>query len=77
MEVERPRCIESTALGAAYMAGLTVGFWSGEDDLADNWALDRRFVPSMDEAERRRHTDGWDHAVRCARLWSATDNSQR
>ena len=77
MDVERPRCIESTALGAAYMAGLTVGFWSCEDDLRDNWSLDRRFVPAMGEAERRAHIDGWDHAVRCARLWSYTDNSQR
>ena len=77
MDVERPRCIESTALGAAYMAGLTVGFWSCEDDLRENWTLDRRFVPAMGEAERRAHIDGWDHAVRCARLWSYTDNSQR
>ena len=70
MEVERPRCIESTALGAAYMAGLTVGFWDGEDDLRENWSLDRRFVPQMGEAERQEHIRGWNHAVRCARLWS-------
>ena len=76
MEVERPRCIESTALGAAYMAGLAVGFWDGEDALRENWSLDRRFVPQMDEAERQEHINGWNRAVRCARLWSETDNSQ-
>ena len=55
------------------MAGLTVGFWDGEDDLRDNWSLDRRFVPHMDEAERQDRIRGWNHAVRCARLWSDTE----
>lgn len=73
MDVERPRCIESTALGAAYMAGLTVGFWRDEDELMENWTLDRRFVPVMAEDERREHVSGWNHAVRCARLWSSPD----
>ena len=76
MEVLRPRCIESTALGAAYMAGLTVGFWDDEGDLSDNWSLDRKFVPRMDPAEREEHIRGWNHAVRCARLWSESDSSQ-
>ena len=76
MEVLRPRCIESTALGAAYMAGLTVGFWDDEGDLSDNWSLDRKFVPRMDPAGREVHIRGWNHAVRCARLWSESDSSQ-
>ena len=73
VEVQRPKCIESTALGAAYMAGLAVGFWSSEDELSGNWSLDRVFLPSMSEAEREEHIRGWDHAVRCAKTWSATD----
>ena len=75
MEVERPRCIESTALGAAYTAGLTVGFWDGEDDLRANWALDRRFVPSMPREWRDELVRGWERAVRCARLWSETERT--
>ena len=72
MDVERPRCIESTALGAAYMAGLTTGFWNGTGDLRDNWSRDRSFTPSMDEGSRRELIAGWEHAVRCARVWSET-----
>lgn len=72
MDVERPRCIESTALGAAYMAGLTVGFWSDRDDIRRNWSLDRRFVPAMDDSRRDELIRGWERAVRCARLWSET-----
>ncbi len=73
MEVERPRCIESTALGAAYAAGLTVGFWKDREDLRANWSLDRRFVPTMSGPERDARISGWHRAVRCARLWSETD----
>lgn len=73
MDVERPRCIESTALGAAYMAGLTIGFWNGEDDLRENWSLGRRFEPSMSPDRRDELIRGWRHAVRCARIWSETD----
>lgn len=62
--VERPKCIESTASGAAYMAGLTVGFWDGLDDIRDMWSLDRRFEPIMADSVRKEKLDGWYSALR-------------
>lgn len=73
VDVERPSCIESTALGAAYMAGLAVGFWRDEEDLVANWGLDCKFVPRISEARRKEMIGGWDRAVKCARTWSVTD----
>ncbi len=70
VRVVRPKVIESTALGAAYMAGLTVGFWNDRGELAENWALDREFIPSMSEDERSERMAGWRKAVECARAWS-------
>ncbi|MFF2369994.1 glycerol kinase GlpK [Agromyces sp. NPDC058110] len=61
--VVRPVVAETTALGAAYAAGLAVGFWSGLDDLAKNWQEDKRWTPSMDEAERDRLDRSWKKAV--------------
>ncbi|GAA1942898.1 glycerol kinase GlpK [Agromyces allii] len=61
--VVRPVVAETTALGAAYAAGLAVGFWSGLDDLAKNWQEDKRWTPSMDEAERERLDRSWKKAV--------------
>jgi glycerol kinase len=65
--VVRPKVIETTALGAAYLAGLAVGFWGGTDDVRANWQVDRTFEPraSADEAAERRHA--WDDAVRRSR----------
>ncbi|MBR5342376.1 MAG: glycerol kinase GlpK [Oscillospiraceae bacterium] len=68
-DVYRPRCIETTALGAAYLAGLAVGYWTGLDDVRNNWAVDRIFTPELDEAKRRVLLHGWHKAVRCALLW--------
>ncbi len=62
--VERPKCIESTASGAAYMAGLTVGFWDGLDDIRDMWSLDRRFEPTMADSVRKEKLDCWYSALR-------------
>jgi glycerol kinase len=59
----RPVVAETTALGAAYLAGLAVGYWSGLDDIARNWALDREFRPQMAEDERRRRYARWTRAV--------------
>ncbi len=61
--VIRPKVPETTALGAAYAAGLAVGFWSGEDDLRSNWAEDRRWLPQMSETERERLYAEWKKAV--------------
>ena len=68
-DVYRPRCIETTALGAAYLAGLAVGYWSGLDDVKSNWAVDRVFTPKMDESWRKELLRGWAKAVKCALLW--------
>ncbi|QGQ20427.1 glycerol kinase GlpK [Cellulomonas sp. JZ18] len=61
--VIRPKVAETTALGAAYAAGIAVGFWSGEQDVVDNWAEDKRWEPSMDADERDRQYRLWKKAV--------------
>jgi glycerol kinase len=67
--VERPVVAETTALGAAYLAGLAAGFWRDRDELAANWQLDRRFEPAMDAGERARLLRGWHRAVERAQGW--------
>ncbi|MDA0149808.1 glycerol kinase GlpK [Vibrio sp. LaRot3] len=69
-EVYRPKVTEVTALGAGYLAGLAVGFWSCIDELKDKAALDRIFEPHEDEQKRRRRYKGWKRAVKCAQTWS-------
>jgi len=71
--VVRPVVAETTALGAAYAAGLAVGFWSGLDDLSANWQEDRRWTPSMDEAERARLDRNWKKAVTKTLDWVDDD----
>jgi glycerol kinase len=68
--VVRPRVTETTALGAAYLAGLGVGFWRAPADLAAHWQVDRRFEPSMTLAKRADLRDGWHKAVRHALAWA-------
>lgn len=67
--VERPVVAETTALGAAYLAGLAVGYWSSLDDIASNWALDRRFEPAMSPDRRAALLHGWHRAVDRSRGW--------
>ncbi|MDR2869538.1 MAG: glycerol kinase GlpK [Deferribacteraceae bacterium] len=67
--VVRPKCIETTALGAAYLAGLAVGFWSSIDEIAKQWQVDRRFEPKMDAAKRDSMLMNWQRAVRKSRAW--------
>ena len=69
--VRRPVVAETTALGAAYLAGLAVGYWDGLDDVARNWALDREFRPAMDAAERDRLYAGWKKAVGRSLDWES------
>ncbi|HLS15802.1 MAG TPA: FGGY-family carbohydrate kinase, partial [Beutenbergiaceae bacterium] len=63
VDVVRPEVAETTALGAAYAAGIAVGFWSGEQDVVDNWAEGQRWTPSMDTGERERLYRNWNKAV--------------
>lgn len=66
----RPECIETTALGAAYLAGLATGFWKDKAEIKQNWQLNREFVPKMSAEERKEKLKGWKRAVRCALAWS-------
>ncbi len=72
-DVLRPSCIETTALGAAYLAGLAVGYWTDKAQIRANWQLSRRFVPSMGEEIRCKKLKGWDKAVKCALLWNENE----
>lgn len=67
--IERPVVNETTALGAAYLAGLAVGYWKNLDELKSNWILDKRIEPDMTEEERTKLYDGWKLAVKCARAF--------
>jgi glycerol kinase len=61
--VDRPAILETTALGAAWLAGRAAGVWPEEEGFAEGWRLDRRFQPDMDESARRRKLAGWMRAV--------------
>jgi len=67
----RPKVSETTALGAAYLAGLAVGFWKSVDEIAAQWSVDKRFTPKMDEATRLRLQTQWRRAVEKAKGWAA------
>ena len=69
-DVYRPRCIETTALGAAYLAGLAVGYWDSLEDVKNNWAIDQVFTSKMEEEHRIKLLDGWHRAVKCALAWA-------
>jgi glycerol kinase len=69
--VERPVVGETTALGAAYLAGLAAGYWAGPSDIAANWTLDRRFEPSISIDRRSAMLDGWHRAVERSRGWAS------
>ena len=68
--VRRPKCIETTAMGAAFLAGLAVGFWKDREELTHIWELGRVFIPEMDETERAMLLKGWKKAVKCALVWA-------
>ncbi|MBS4023844.1 MAG: glycerol kinase GlpK [Dethiobacter sp.] len=72
--VERPSITETTALGAAYLAGLGVGFWQSKEELAARWHLDRRFESQMDDAQRTKLYAGWQRAVKRAMDWDVDES---
>lgn len=74
--VERPRCVETTALGAAYLAGLAVGYWNSPEDVLLNREVDRVFMAHISEEERRRRIRGWNKAVRCAYGWAREEEEE-
>jgi glycerol kinase len=71
--VVRPRVSETTALGAAYLAGLAVGFWKDRREIAAQWQMDRRFIPAVKPAVRKQLLAGWTKALARARRWAESD----
>ncbi len=67
--VQRPMVVQTTALGAAYLAGLAVGFWKNREQIVDNWSIDRQFSPTMGEERRNTLYAGWTRAVERAKAW--------
>lgn len=68
--VNRPRCVETTAMGAAYLAGLAVGYWKDKEEVKKNWAIDRVFTPAIEQEKRQEMLLGWSRAVRCSHGWA-------
>ena len=68
--VKRPSCVETTAMGAAYLAGLAVGYWSDKEEVKKNWAIDRIFTPEISREEQEKKMKGWQKAVRYSFGWA-------
>lgn len=68
--VKRPKCVETTAMGAAYLAGLAVGYWKNRNELEENWDVDTIFEPSISKDERQKRIKGWNKAVRYSYGWA-------
>ena len=69
-KVYRPECIETTALGAAYLAGLATGYYKSKEEIRENWRLGKAFEPSMEEEKREKLLKGWKRAIRCTIAYS-------
>lgn len=68
--VDRPSCIETTALGAAYLAGLATGYYKDKEEIKNNWQLGKTFVPDIEKSKRDDLLKGWKKAVKCALIWA-------
>ncbi|TCO75186.1 glycerol kinase GlpK [Marinisporobacter balticus] len=73
VSVQRPEIIETTALGAAYLAGLAVGFWESKEEIAKKWNVDKTFTPEMNELEKEKLYTGWKKAVNRSLKWEAAE----
>ena len=69
--VVRPKSVETTAMGAAYLAGLAVGYWESRDDITRNWAVDTTFKSARPSAEMRTLRSGWERALERAKSWES------
>ena len=69
-KVLRPQCVETTAMGAAYLAGLAVGYWENQEEVIQNWAIDRTFEPKIDAKQRAKMLKGWSKALTYAHGWA-------
>ena len=72
--VNRPSCVETTAMGASYLAGLAVGYWKNKAEVISNWNIDAVFKPEMSDEDRARHMKGWHKAVKYASGWAKDDD---
>ncbi len=72
--VKRPSCVETTAMGAAYLAGLAVGYWNSKEDVIKNWAIDKVFTPAMDGEDREEKIKGWNKAVKYSFGWAKEED---
>ena len=71
--VSRPSCVETTAMGAAYLAGLAVGYWKSKEDVIHNWSVNRIFMPTLENEVRNQRVKGWNKAVKYAYGWAKED----
>ena len=71
--VNRPQCAETTAMGAAYLAGLAVGYWSDKEEVIKNWAIDQIFEPKISEEERKKKLKGLEERVKYTYGWAKED----
>ena len=71
--VKRPQCVETTAMGAAYLAGLAVGYWKDKNEIVKNWEIERTFHPVISMEERNKKMKGWERAVKCSYGWAKED----
>jgi glycerol kinase len=70
VDVVRPQVTETTALGAAYLAGLAVGYWKNVNEIASQWSIEKRFKPNMRPDQRKQLLKGWTKAVQCSKGWA-------
>jgi glycerol kinase len=73
-QILRPECIETTALGAAYLAGLAVGYWKDKEEIKKNWKVSKVFETQMEEECRKKRIKGWKKAIKCALIWSQDED---
>ena len=74
--VNRPQCVETTAKGAAYLAGLAVGYWKNKEDVIRNQLMERVFQPHMSEEDRKKKMKGWNKAVKYAFGWAKDEDEE-
>jgi glycerol kinase len=74
--IRRPKILESTALGVAYLAGLAVGYWKNKDEISDNWSVGREFSPRMAKDKRRKLVRGWKRAVARSKGWVSPEREE-
>ena len=75
-EVIRPQCVETTAMGAAFLAGMAVGYWKDKEEIRKTWALGHRFSPDMKPDKRTNLLSGWSRAVRTSIAWTSEEEQQ-